>query len=101
MTTLISFVLRALLLAAGLVSAAVIALGALVVLALWLTRAGWARLTGRPASPFAFRFNPRQGFEQMYRRAQQAGGPSRTPRADSVPGTRKIADVTDVEPKTP
>ncbi len=46
-------------------------------------------------TPFIFRFNPRQGFDQ-FRRASEA---SRTPRADAVPTVRKIADVTDVEPK--
>ncbi|MES2633943.1 MAG: hypothetical protein V4669_13295 [Pseudomonadota bacterium] len=99
MTTLISFLLRVLLLVAGLASAAVIALGAVVVLALWATRALWARLTGRPSNPFVFRVNPRQGFERMYRGAGQSNPASRTPRADSVPTARKIADVTDVEPK--
>ncbi|WP_048438859.1 hypothetical protein [Caenimonas sp. SL110] len=99
MTTLISFVLRVLLLVAGLASAAVIALGAVVVLAIWAMRATWSRLTGRPTKPFVFRVNPRQGFDRMYRGAGQSGQGSRTPRADSVPTARKIPDVTDVEPK--
>jgi hypothetical protein len=94
MPTILSFVFRLFLLAAGLVFAASLAVVFAVVLALWLLRAGWARLTGRPVTPFVMRMHPRNGFA-MYRRA---GEGSRTPRADAAPMGR-INDVTDVEPK--
>lgn len=96
MPTVLSFLFRALLLAAGLVFAASLMVVFLLVLALWLLRAAWARLTGRPVMPFVMRVHPRDGFNRMYRRAEPA---SRTPRADSVATGRSIADVTDVEPK--
>ena len=94
MPTILSFLLRLVLLAAGLVFAASLAVVFVIVLALWLLRAGWARLTGRPVTPFVVRMHPRNGFA-MYRRA---GEGSRTPRADAAPLGR-VGDVTDVEPK--
>ena len=98
MTAFLNFILRIVLLAAGLVVAASMAAAFLLVLALWGARAAWSRLTGRPAMPFIFRMDPRRGFAHMYRGDQAA---SRTPRADSVRPRRKILDVSDVEPKAP
>lgn len=92
------FVLKLILLVAGLVLAASLLVAVLVLLAFWLLRAGWARLTGRPVSPFVMRFDPRGGFDRMYRHA----GPSAGRSAPQRPGpAREIADVTDVEPKEP
>ena len=94
-----NFVLRLFLLLAGLVFAISAGIAALLMLGIWGVRAVWARLTGQSVSPFIVRVNPRQGFESMYRRGEDA---SRTPRADSVvPAGRKLADVTDVEPRAP
>jgi hypothetical protein len=90
-----TFILRLLLLVAGLVFAASLAVGALLMLAVWSVRAGWAKLTGKPAAPFIVRVDPRGGFERMYRRAGTAS--SRTPRADAVRPARPVGDVTDVE----
>lgn len=94
MATFVSFLLRLVLLAAGLVFAASLAVVFVIVLTLWLLRAGWARLTGRAVMPFVVRMHPRDGFA-AYRRA---GARSRTPRADAGPLGR-LGDVTDVEPK--
>ena len=95
-----SLLLRLALLAAGLVAAAAIALLVTLLLGVWVLRAGWARLTGRPVVPFATRFGARHAFEEMMRRAPAAPGGSRTPRADAGVGPRGgLADVTDVEPK--
>ena len=96
MPTLVTFLFRALLLAAGLVFALSLAVAVALALTLWLLRSAWARLTGRRVTPFVVRMHPRQGFETMFRRA---GEPSRTPRADAVAPHRRIADVVDVEPK--
>jgi flagellar biosynthesis protein FlhB len=98
MATVLSFLLRVVLLAAGLVVALSFAVAFAVVVAVWLVRAAWARLTGKSVSPFVVRINPRKGFTDMYRRGE---GGSRTPRADSVGSRRPIADVTDVEPRQP
>ena len=85
MPSLIGFLLRVLLFAAGLVFAASLALVFLLLLGLWALRAGWALLTGKPRTPFVVRFRAAEGFRQTYQRAQ--------------PVRRPIADVTDVEPK--
>jgi hypothetical protein len=90
-----TFILRLLLLVAGLVFAASLAVGAVLMLAAWSVRAGWAKLTGKPVAPFIVRIDPRGGFERMYRRAGPAA--SRTPRADAVRSARPVGDVTDVE----
>lgn len=103
MPFLLSFLLRLLLIAAGLVMAAGLAVVFALLLSAWLLRAAWCRLTGRPVSPFAMGSGPRNVFEEMMRRAQAQQAGSRTPRADaSAPAARgrgRLLDVTDVEPK--
>jgi hypothetical protein len=90
MQTLFNFLVRLVLLAAGLVVAASLAVIVAVAVALWGLRYAWARLTGRAVNPFVVRVHPRQAFDAMARRG--AG-----PRA----GAREIGDVTDVEVKPP
>ena len=99
MPTLMTFILRLFLLAAGLVFAASLAVAAVLMLALWGVRAAWAKLTGQPVAPFIVRIDPRAGFERMYRRGETAG--SRTPRADAVRRGGRAGDVTDVEARSP
>lgn len=98
MPTVMTFLLRIFLLAAGLLFAASLAVAAVLMLAVWGVRAGWAKLTGQPVSPFIMRIDPRGGFERMYRRSGQG---SATPRADAVRPGRAAGDVTDVEPRAP
>ena len=99
MHTLLNFLIRLLLVAAGLTFALALVFLSVVVLALWGLRAAWCKLTGRPIVPFVMRMNPMAGFEEMMRRAPQAEA-SRTPRADAAAGGRQpIGDVTDVRPK--
>jgi len=89
MPALMSFILRIVLLAAGLIFAASLALAFVALLVGWTLRSAWAKLAGRPVTPFVIRINPRNGFDR------------RTPRADSAQPMRPIPDVTDVEPKSP
>jgi hypothetical protein len=91
------FILKLILLAAGLVLAASIAVAVLLLLAVWSVRASWARLTGRPVTPFVMRMNPRGGFDRMYRGPQ--GSPMQ--QGEYRQERREIADVTDVEVKEP
>jgi hypothetical protein len=98
MPTLLSFLIRLFLVAAGLLFAASLAAAFVLMLGLWGVRAAWGKLTGRPVTPFVIRIDPRGGFHHVYRRAEQA---SPTPRADSVQPRREIGDVTDVEPRLP
>lgn len=100
MPLILNFLLRVLLVAAGLVFAASLLVVFCVLMALWSLRALWARLTGRPVTPFVMRMGPRAAFEEAMRRAHAPSEPSRTPRADAAAGPRgRIGDVTDVEPK--
>ena len=85
MASLFGFLLRVVLVAAALVFAASLAVVFVVLLGVWLLRAGWAVLTGRQRTPFVVRFRAAEGFQRTYRRAQ--------------PVRRPIGDVTDVEPK--
>lgn len=96
MSVFSTFLIRLLLVAAGLLFAASLAVVFVLLLALWTVRAAWARLTGRPVMAFSVGMDPRRGFERMYR---QAGQRSRAARADSFRRGRRGDDVTDVEPR--
>jgi hypothetical protein len=100
MPFVLNFLLRAVLVAAGLVFAASLALVFVLVLSWWALRSAWARLTGRPVTPFVVGLGPRGVFDEMMRRAQARQGrpPPRAGGASAV-GRGSLADVTDVEPK--
>jgi hypothetical protein len=102
MQTVFSFLLRVVLVIAGVLFAASMLIVMALLLAVWGVRALWARLTGRPLSPFETRLDPRTGFRYVYRRGSQRS--AQAPDADvptpRAPFGRQLADVTDVEPKT-
>lgn len=83
-----SFLIRAILFFMGLLFAASLAVAALLLVAVWMARAGWARLTGKPLTPwtvmFGNRFDPRAGFERFRAAAARQGGPT----AADVAGAR-------------
>jgi hypothetical protein len=93
-------IVRLALVVAALVFAAAVVAALFFLLALWLLRSSWARLTGRPVTPFVMRMNARSGFEQVFRgrHAAQAEGSALRPERTEP---REIADITDVEPKEP
>jgi hypothetical protein len=91
-----TFLVRVLLIAAGLVIASSLAVVLALMFCVWCVRAAAAKLTGRPVTPFIFGMDPRSAFEAMARRA---GSP--TPRADAARPRRGPGDVTDVEPRPP
>ncbi|WP_053844476.1 hypothetical protein [Paracidovorax avenae] len=96
---------------------AVVAVGAVFFLSLliavallalvWGVRSLWARLTGQPATPWAMRMDPREGWSTVYRstarwsaagrRGQAADGEPGSLRSAELPGAR--ADVVDVQPR--
>ena len=90
MSTLFAFLVRFVLVAAGLVLAASVLVAAALGMLLWGLHAGWARLTGRPARPLPFR-----AFRHVRWPSQGFGTPRRAPVRVRVPAH----DVTDVEPK--
>lgn len=103
---LVRFALRALVLAIGLVVFLSLLAAAAVLGLVWALRAVWARLTGRPMSPWVMRVDPRTGFNAAMRSRAQWGSarqhdgaaepavPSR--RGGVLPGA---VEVTDVEPR--
>lgn len=88
MKTIFSVLVRTALLLAGLVFLASLLLAALLLAALWLLSAAWARLTGRPVSPWTFRVDRQALWQRFYR------PPGRAPARQ-----RDDANVIDVEPR--
>lgn len=88
MQVLLTFLTRLVLLAAGLVVAASLAVLVALTLAVWGLRSAWTRLTGHAVRPFVVHIDPRRGFERMARRS-----------AHVKPASREIGDITDVEAK--
>lgn len=82
------------LLLAGLVLFVCLLTVATLLLALWLARALWARLTGQPVAPWAFRVDPRAQWGRFAQRARQ----DRTSHAGQRNGA-KAGDVIDVVPR--
>lgn len=70
-----NFLLRVVLFFMGLLLAASLAVAVLLLGALWSLRYGWARLTGKPVTPWVMRFNPGAGFER-FRQASRPAEPS-------------------------
>ena len=89
MQGLLAFLVRLVLLAAGLVVAASLAVVVALALAAWGLRYAWARLTGRAVSPFVVHMRARQGFESVVRRPA------------AVRPAPEIGDITDVQAKPP
>jgi hypothetical protein len=96
---LIGWVVRLGLLLAGLVVFASLLTVAFLLLLVWLLRALWAKLTGQPVNPFAFKVNRQAVWQRFYRGSSQAqsGGFSDAEVVDAE--VRDVSVVTDVEPK--
>jgi hypothetical protein len=105
-----NFLFRVILFCVGLVLAASLAVAVLFLAALWLMSAAWARLTGKPVTPWVMRFKPGSGFDRF----RQAAKPAQPNAADVVNARARgesaeqpvrirgtPSDVTDVMPKTP
>lgn len=104
MQTLFNFLLRFILLAAGLVVAASLLVALALGATLWALRFGWARLTGRPIGPLVFRIDPRAGFGRVYRGDWSSAGTSKGDATAAEPARgqrRELGDITDVEVKQP
>lgn len=99
MSTVVAWVLKAVLLVAGLVFALSLLVALLVLALAWGLRALWARLTGRPVTPWVMRVDPRTAWSRM---RPQAGAWAEAA-SGGASGRRRpeLADVTDVEPRAP
>lgn len=89
------FFLRLVLLLMGLAFAASLVVAAMVLASIWALRAGWARLTGRPITPWVMRMRPQDGWNRFYKQSGSA------PSSEPAPPRRDKADVTDVKVKEP
>ena len=106
---MMNFILRVILLLLGLVFAASLTVAVMLLAAVWGVRYAWARLTGKPVSPWVMRFNPRSGFDR-FRHPAQPSEPQAAEvvnaraRGESVVRPERIrgnaSDVTDVAPKS-
>jgi hypothetical protein len=96
--SVLGLMLRLGLLLAGLVFFASLMAMAALVLVMWLLRAVWATVTGRPVQPWVFKMSRRPPW-------QRGGFPGASPgQADNVVDAEvrvrpEEADVTDVQPK--
>ena len=103
LATVVSWTLRVVVVLAGLVFFASLLVVAAIAALLWGARMLWAKLTGKPVVPFAFKMNPASGWTTVYRStarwtaANGSGGNDRA--AASAPGRAAVIDVTDVEPR--
>ncbi len=97
---MLNFVLRVFLFLMGLLFAASLAVAALLLLAVWMARLAWARLTGKPVTPwsvmFGQRFDPRAGFERFRSAAARQDAPSAADVASARARGASDKDVTDV-----
>ena len=103
---LIRWTLRLFVVVVGLVFfVCLLAMVAVLALA-WGLRSLWARLTGRPVTPWAMRMDPREGWSTVYRstaRWTARGGRAEEPatpgaRSRELPGARDVV-VDVVEPR--
>lgn len=104
----VSLLLRVIVIAMGLVLFASLVVAAMLLALVWVLRAGWARLTGRPVTPWVMGVDPRTGFSTVFRTTERWSAGRRGSRApesigEDAPASRRggilpgAAQVTDVE----
>ena len=98
-TGMVRFLVRAVVLAMGLVFVASLVLVMAVLAVLWGLRALWAKLTGQPMTPWVMRVNPSAGWNRASRAASRWQPAAKPPGGHSA--GRDLADVTDVQVKEP
>lgn len=86
----LSVVLRLVLLVAGLVFFASVLAAGLLLLLVWMVRALWARLTGKPVTPWVFRLNKHAKWDPFRR---GGSGAHDAPQGDVVDAV--VRDVPD------
>jgi hypothetical protein len=98
--TVIGWVLRAVLVLAGLVFFLSLLAAATLLALLGLLRALWARATGQPVAAWRMGIDPRAGFGRVYRSAERWTPPARR-RGGVLPGADSVTDVTVREVRKP
>ncbi len=103
--SLVRFTLRVIFFLFGLLFAASVLVAVLFIAALWGVRALWARLTGRPVTPWVMRMDPRAGFRRYNDVAPGAAAEPEKTGAERAAaralGQGGRADVEDAQPREP
>lgn len=101
LATVVSWTLRIAMVLAGLVFFASLLVVAAIAALLWGAGMLWAKLTGKPVVPFAFKMNPASGWTTVYRSTARWTAKGGDRAAGNANGTMRSAviDVTDVEPR--
>ena len=102
----VSLLLRVVVIAMGLVLFASLLVAAMLLALVRVLRAGWARLTGRPVTPWVMRVDPRTGFSSAFRSTERwtsgrrgaapadAGEEATAQRRGGIlPGAAQVTDV--------
>ena len=103
----VSLLLRVVVIAMGLVLFASLLAAAMLLALVWVLRAGWARLTGRPVTPWVMGVDPRTGFSKVFRSTERWSAGRRRSRAPEgagedaaasrrggiLPGAAQVTDV--------
>jgi hypothetical protein len=105
LASLTRWLIRAVLVVAGLAMFLSLLAAVLVLALAWGLRAIWARLTGRPVMPWTMRVDPRTGWSTVYRSTERWSA-ARTAPASEAPSRRAgvlpgADEVVDVEPREP
>ena len=89
-------VLRVVVVAMGVVLFLSLVAAVMVLALVWALRAGWARLTGKPVTPWVMRMDPRTGFNTVYRSTARWTAHTAEQARQRASRSR---DVTDVQPR--
>lgn len=105
----VRLLLRVVVVAMGLVLFASLLVTVMVLALVWALRAGWARLTGRPVTPWVMRMDPRTGFSTVFRSTERwssgrrGAAPAAPDASKETAASRRggilpgAAEVTDIE----
>lgn len=98
MRTIFRFIVRLVMLLAGLVFLASLLVAAMLVLAVWLLQALWAKLTGQPVRPWTFSMNRQAMWSRFYSGQTQGPPPKRDdPNVIDVE-IKEVKEVKEVRP---
>ena len=103
----VGLLLRVIVIAMGLVLFASLLVAAMMLALVWVLRAGWARLTGRPVTPWVMAVDPRTGFSKVFKSTERWSAGHRRSRAPEatvedaaasrrggiLPGAAQVTDV--------
>ena len=99
LTGLVRLALRLVLVGVALVFAASLLVVVMLLASAWGVRAAWARLTGRPVTPWVMRVDPGAGWQSVFSAGERWQGRPRDAAEPAARGRPDLLDVTDVQVK--